>query len=175
MILAALVLWLVAAESTLVLREAIFVPPGQIGEVGLPTEDLPAIVECSFRVGGDGPPVRLALFGPSTGEAVEDESEEVLRMTPYGRTGGFRHLVSAPGRYWLVVDNRSGSREAAHVYVLATAEAADTSRHQLPPEEKAFVVIVSLALFAVVAVWAGCRVREAFKRRNTGSQHPPFS
>jgi hypothetical protein len=85
---------------------------------------------------------------------------------PYERAGFFRHPVTKPGEYRLVIDNRMEGRGPALVRVQLAAVFGDPMLEvrELPAGRRAEVVMVSLGLFALVALGAAWRLRRASRR-----------
>ena len=127
-----------------------------------------AVVECRYSVERGRSGVRVALM--SVGEAERFQagrSHRPLVSLPYERAGSFRHPVAKPGEYRLVIDNRMEGRGPALVRVQLAAVFGDPMLdiRELPAGRRATVVMVSLGLFALVALWAAWRLLGASRRQ----------
>jgi hypothetical protein len=126
-----------------------------------------AVVECRYSVERGRSGVRVALMSVADAERFQaGRSHRPLVSLPYERAGFFRHPVTKPGEYRLVIDNRMEGRGPALVRVQLAAVFGDPMLEirELPAGRRANVVMVSLGLFALVALWAAWRLRRASRR-----------
>jgi hypothetical protein len=152
-----LALMLAAAPARVVLvDELVRVPAAQSRAIDVLLKQRGAVVECRYAVERGGSGVRVALL-------TRADAERPLASTPYQRSGSFRHPVTTPGEYRLVIDNRLEGRGPALVRVELSAVFGDPmlQMRELDPGRRARVIVVSLGLFALVAGWAGWRILTA--------------
>jgi len=166
MILLALMLLATPARVDLV-DDLVRVPASRWSVIDVLLKQRGAVVECRYSVERGRSGVRVALMSVADAERFQaGRSHRPLVSLPYERTGFFRHPVTKPGEYRLVIDNRMEGRGPALVRVQLTAVFGDPMLEvrELPAGRRATVVIVSLGLFAAVALWAAGRIRRASRR-----------
>jgi hypothetical protein len=160
-----LALMLAAAPARVVLLdELVRVPPSQSRAIDVLLKQRGALVECRYAVERGGSGVRVILLTRAEAERFESgKSHRPLASTPYERSGSFRHPVTTPGEYRLVIDNRLEGRGPALVRVELSAVFGDPMLQvrELDPGRRARVIIVSLGLFVLIAGWAGWRMLTA--------------
>ena len=166
MILLALMLLATPARVDLV-DGLVRVPASRWSVIDVLLKQRGAVVECRYSVERGGSGVRVALMSVTDAERFQaGRSHRPLVSLPYERAGFFRHPVTKPGEYRLVIDNRMEGRGPALVHVQLAAIFGDPMLEvrELPAGKRATVVIVSLGLFAAVALWAAWRIRRASRR-----------
>ena len=163
-----LALMLLAADARVALvDDLVRVPPAQWRAIDVLLKQRGAVVECRYSVERGGSGVRVALMSRADSERFgAGRSHRPLISLPYQRNGWFRHPVSEPGEYRLVIDNRMEGRGAAIVRVQLNAAFNDPLLRirELPAGRRAQVVIISLGLFALITMWAAWRIRLASRR-----------
>ncbi len=160
-----LALMLAAAPARVVLvDDLVRVPASQWRAINVLLKQRGAVVECRYSVEHGGSGVRVALMSREEAERFHaGRSHRPLISMPFRSSGTFRHPVTTPGEYRLVIDNRMEGRGPALIRVRLTAVFDDPilQIRELPPEARARVIVISLGLFALVGAWAGWRVWRA--------------
>jgi hypothetical protein len=99
-----------------------------------------------------------------------------LYATERGREGKLRYLVTRPGEYMVLLDNRQERRSGAAVQLKIglTYDAGRLSFEpgRLPEQRRRLVVMVSLFGFAVIGGWSGWRLWAAVVRRRGAGPRP---
>jgi hypothetical protein len=177
MILAVLLL-AAATSRVLLMDEIVEVPPSGLRAVDVSLRQRPAVVECSFTVLSRTSGVRVALMTAAEARRFQHgRAHEVLRATPFQRSGSFRQPVSERGDYRIVIDNRMEGRGPARVQLhvsLVFGDGSVAAPQTLSMGRRFLVVCLSLLFFVGVTVWVGRRVRLAIERRNRGAPLPPL-
>jgi hypothetical protein len=104
-----------------------------------------------------------------------------LAATEAGRTGRVRYLVTRPGDYVLLLDNRSQERSQSrggaavqlNVRLAFDPKYVSFEPGQLPPGQRQVVVAVSLLGFAAIGGWSGWKLWNATRRRRRTTGLPP--
>jgi hypothetical protein len=166
MILLALMLAATPARVVL-LDDLVRVPATRWSVIDVLLKQRGAVVECRYSVERGRSGVRVALMSVADAERFyAGRSHRPLVSLPYEQAGFFRHPVTKPGEYRLVIDNRMEGRVPALVRVQLAAVFGDPMLEirELPAGRRAKVVMVSLGLFALVALWAAWRLLGASRR-----------
>lgn len=162
----ALVLALVALpRAQPVLDEAVTVPAADWKAFAIPVRQQAARIDCGFEVESGGSGVRLILMERAEFERMSaGQGYHALAATAYQRSGGFAYYAP-PGDYVIVADNRMDGRGPAQVrlQVALVHDAGGELPRTLSPERRAVVVGLSILFFGAVALFAGGRLRRAFR------------
>jgi hypothetical protein len=165
MIRLALVLAAITGRTE-ILNETMPIPHSQWRAMKVELRDRPATVEVEFRVTQGRSGVRVVFMTADDLKRFEKgERHEVLAQTEYAEKGSFRYLVGNPGDYRILLDNRLEGRDPAEVAVkvsLAYHEYSSFAPRTLPPGKRRAVVGLSLALFALAALWIGRKLAFVF-------------
>ncbi len=151
-------LLLVAAATRLNLVDQVFeIPAADWRYVELHIQEQPVTVTCYFDT---GPPVEvsLAFLERSSLNAFRQGLPAEIAAVARGSYGSLRHGVRSPGKYVVLVDNRSDSRRAARVHVrvgLDFSGHAGPHVRTLSPRRRSAVVVLSFAVFFGIVIGAG--------------------
>lgn len=161
-----LVLLLASAERVVLVDELVRVPPSQWQAVDFALKQRPATIECKFRVERGPSGVRVALLDRREARRFRArEPHRVILSTGFQKSGGFRYN-SGVGDYSLVIDNRLEGRGPAEVRLEVTLSFGGQAQPQvqeLSSTRRTVVILVSLLLFAAIAVPAVRRLHRAFQ------------
>jgi hypothetical protein len=167
MILALLLALTAAPGHFVLLDEIVAVPAAGWRAFGIPLPQRPARIECDFSVQRGGSGVRVALLRREEFDRMSrDQGHRELAATAYQRSGGFTY-AAPPGDYVLVVDNRMEGRGPARVRLRVSLAfgAAGAEPRTLSARRRAVVIAVSVLVFAVIALFAGSKLRRALGTR----------
>jgi hypothetical protein len=140
----------------------------------------PGTVEVDYTVVRGNPGVRAMLMTRQDVDRYRNgKSSRVLAATEPNRGGKVRFLVTRPGDYMVLLDNRQEGRGAALVQLRVglafDREHVSFEPGRLPDGRRRLVVAVSLLGFAVVGGWSGWRLWMAtVRRRRSPEPLPPF-
>lgn len=168
MILVLLMLFAAMPERVPVIEETIVVPPKDWRAIDLTLQQRAAVVECSFRVVHGKSGVRIALLPRDELERLESgQQERIIAATPVERSGALRVRPPGLGEYALVVDNRLENRPAeVKLDVWLDFGAASVAPvRTLSQRRRVTIVVLTLAVFGMVVVYAGRRLRRAVRFR----------
>jgi len=154
----ACLLLLAAATSVELVDEVYNMPPADWKYVEVNLRQQPALVIASFNVDTGSDKVRLAFMSHADLERMREEIPHgLLAATALGKSGGFQFRVRQPGDYAVIVDNRSGTTQAAAVHLRI---ALDFARSTVPvvtflsPQRQFTVIVLAFAFFFGVVTWS---------------------
>lgn len=166
-----LALMLAAAQARLVLvDETVRVPASGWRSLDVLLKQRGAVIECRYVVERGRGGVRIAFMTRADGERfARGRSHRPMISLPYEESGSFRHPVTEPGEYRLIIDNRLEARAPAEVRVRLTAAFGDPMLdiRRLPRERRDRIILISLGLFAGAVLFAAWRIRLAARRRSS--------
>jgi hypothetical protein len=167
----------VLARGALLLDEAVEVPPGDWRAFRIVLEQRPAEVSCSFTVREGRSGVRVAILqAREYGRLRAGRRARLLVSTVFQRAGGFRHALSEPGEYVLIVDNRRQMQAPAVVHLrVSVAFLPHPAARTLPPERRRAVVALSLGVFFAIVLWSGRRLLRAMREQRNRESPPPYA
>jgi hypothetical protein len=148
--------------------------PGQIFQlqdyrwVPVTVKRTPTLVECGFQVVSGGATVRAELLTEQEFLHFRRRQDyEVLEETRPGHTGGFTHMIVAPGRYRVLVINQPGAPTAAvSLVVRATVDPPpSTVSVGITPSRQFTVIFAALTLFFGTVTWSGHKLLRAWRNR----------
>lgn len=146
-----------AAQRLLVIEETVTVPASQVRAVNLNVAAREALLECEFEVRGPGSGIRVALMRWEQAERFRlGKSHQTVSALPYSRDGKLRAVVSAGGRYQMILDNRMEGRGPSDVRMKVWLTFGPIVPVELSTGRRAAVVVTSLGFFFAV-VWFGGR------------------
>lgn len=129
---------------------------------------IPTAIECTFQVVSGGPTVHAELLSEQDFASFRrHEDYDGLEVTKTGRFGGFRHLVTTPGRYRvLVVNDRGAPQIAVSLMVRSVVNPAPTTLSiGISPTRQFTVVFAALTFFFGTVTWSGSRLLRAWRNR----------
>lgn len=153
------------AVRTVLLNDAVSVPPSGSRFLPLRVPAGGAVLECWFALLEGGSGVRVALLARPAYERFRDgRSHEALAATSYVREGRLSAPVETPGEYGVLLDNRLEGRGPAEVRVevtLAFDSSSPAPVRELSRRHRAAAVILSLVYLFLVAGYTASRLRRA--------------
>ncbi len=149
-----------------VMDEVVSVPPGEWRALPLFLKQRTATVDAAFRViRGDGG-VRLALLdAEETTELRRGSLFAEMASTPIGRQGRLTFPVFTLGEYHLIVDNREGRSPVELQLTVTLLFNPEAAIRYASPQRRVWTIAGSLGFFAMVAGYAGVKLRRAIDQR----------
>lgn len=140
--------------------------PGDFRWVPFTVRQTPTEVECSFKVLEGNASVHVELF-PMSEFRLFDRGQEhtTMALTPDGRSGDFRRIIDARGRYAVVVVNARNAPPATVALDFQTnvnPSNADMAR-TLPPGRQLAVILISFAFFLVTVTLSSRKLIRAMR------------
>jgi hypothetical protein len=169
-----------AADRVTLFEEMVKLPSSQWRALTVTLKQRPATVEVDYTVVRGNPGVRAILMSRIEVERFrEGKSPRVLSTTSANRDGKLRYLVTRPGDYVVLLDNRQerrgGSTVQLKIGLAYDREHVSFEPGRLPDGRRRVVVAVSLLGFVLVGGWSGWRLWGAtVRRRRTREPLPPF-
>jgi hypothetical protein len=164
-------LWLVATvpqsmRQTL-MDEVYTIPASDWRYVPVVLKQPPVTLECEFKVLSGGAGVRVGLVNAQGLAAMrQGRRHETLATTSFENSGRLRHEVLEPDEYAVIVDNGLDGHGAAQVQLRVSLDFPNRRQvqvRQLSPARRVAVVGISLALFLAVVIFAGRKLRAAWR------------
>jgi len=169
MILALFLLFFSPAEKLdLFPSQVVEVPAHDWGQFDILLNQRPALVDASFQVESGSSGLRMALLRHIDLERLRNgEPFGVLAATEFAASGHLRYQVRQPGRYAMVLDNRSGGANPAivrlHVWLDFAASRVPTVT-EISAARRLVVVLISCAVFFTIATFSLRRILHAANR-----------
>lgn len=130
---------------------------GDFRWIPITVRQTPAAVNCHYEVVEGAPNVHLELLPMSEFRRFDRGlKHDTLVVTPEGRAGDFKRIITATGQYAVVVVNGKRSPPATVSLQLHTSvnpDATNISR-TLSPERRLTVILISFAFFFITATWS---------------------
>jgi hypothetical protein len=169
LLLAILPAALPGASRVVLFDEIVKIPRSQWRGLTVNLQQRPATVEVEHLVVSGGSGVRVVLMSRHDVERFrQGRSHRVLAATRYLREATLRHLITRPGEYMVLLDNRIEGRGGAMVQLKVTLayspQHASFEPGTLSPGRRRTVVVVSLVGFAVIGCWSGWKLWNARRR-----------
>ena len=159
-----------AASRADLFDEIVRLPRGQWRALPVELRQRPAEIRARYQVVQGQAKVRLILMSSEAFQRYRrDQDFRWIEATQAGARGELRHLITRPGNYAVLIDNRPESGLALVDLKLSldyTDEYTSFRPRELDPRTRAKVVALSLGGFLLVAGWAGWRLMGAVRRRN---------
>ena len=170
-----------SAERVVLFDELVRIPRSQWrGLTPVVLRQRPAIVEVDYTVMSGGAEVRAVVMTRQEVARFRDgHSPRAVAATQPSREGKLRHLITRPGDYVVLLDNRTEQRGGAAVQLKVGLayhpQHVSFTPGRLPEPRRRIVIAVSLLGFAVVGGWSGWKLWGAtVRRRRIRGQLPPF-
>jgi hypothetical protein len=175
MIFALLLLFFSSAERQEVIpSQVIEVPAHDWGQFEIGLNQRPALVDASFQVEAGSDHLRMALLDRADFERLRNSDPHgMLAVTESGRSGRLRYQIRRPGRYVVVLDNRTGGSEPARVRVSVWLDFSPPSGPavtEISPGRRFTVVLISCAVFFSIVTFSLRRIIRSVKRQPVTSQ-----
>ena len=160
-----------AGRSDLLIDEDVEISPAKVRPLEFDVSVKGTRVLCSYHVEQGRSGVRAVLL--KRGDVrlwLDERPHSILASTGYAYSGGFSWLVTEPGAYSIVLDNRMDGRDNAVVRLrvrLVSGEGINVPVQRSVPRRAEVVVWTSVLLFAVLAVLSGWRIQLALERRRS--------
>lgn len=164
------------AQPAVLLEETIEVPAGGWRAFRVLLKQRPAEVSCSFEVAEGRSGVRVAILQAAEFRRLRaGRRARLVVSTFFQRSGSFRHALSTPGEYVLLVDNRRQMQASTEVRLRVELEflPARTAR-TLSPERRRAIVAASLAGFFAIVLWSSRRLLRAMRDQRSRGWPPPY-
>jgi emp24/gp25L/p24 family/GOLD len=146
-----------AAPPSILVDEVFEIAPGKAGAVQLNLRQRTAHVRCFFEV-KDGADVRPMIVS---------EEGEALYSGEFAAGGEFTYRIRKTGDYKVIFDNSHQTSGRSLVYVKIALEFMDGRVITATPPRQRIAIIGTLALFALIAGFAGWKIAPAIiERRN---------
>jgi hypothetical protein len=165
-----LALLLLLASARVDLVDQVFeIPAADWRYVELNLQQQPVTVTCEFQTARNRQ-VRVALLRHEDLDGLdrlgEQRPDAIAAATPAGDRGSLQYVVQSPGKYVVVVDNRSRRATGVHLRVSIdfAAEAPAPDARTLSPARQAVVVAISFAVFFGIVLCAGRKLLRNVRR-----------
>jgi hypothetical protein len=149
--------------------DTVRVPRSQWRAVSVSLQQRPATIVVNYKVTAGKSGVRVVLMTREDVRRFRDGlSHRVLAQSAFLSEGSFRHMVTRPGEYQVLLDNRLEGRGPAEVRLsvsLLFHEYTSFEPRTLPERTKRQVVVLSLLLFTAAGGCSGWLVWRGFGRR----------
>ena len=158
---AAIMLANIPVPPTILVDEIFEIAPGKAGAVHLNLHQRTASVKCFYEV-KDGADVRPMIVS---------ESGEGLYFGEFSAAGDFTYRIRKTGGYKVVFDNSRQTGGTSHVYVKIILDFMDGRVITATPQRQKIAIIGTLALFFLIAGFAGWKLLPSIIDRK--NQPPP--
>lgn len=167
MIAPLLVLLLAPAPRVDLVDEVFDIPPAEWRFVELSLKQEPVTVWCEFESSGPNRAVRVALLRREDVERMREErAHGILVVRGPAERGVMHYVVTGPGDFAVLVDNRTGDRRAARVHLkiwLDFSPPAEPNVRYVSPRRRTVVVVLSLTVFLGIVLFSVRKLRRGGK------------
>jgi hypothetical protein len=155
--------------SDVLIDEDVQISPSRVRPLEFDVSKKDTRVLCTYHVEQGRSGVRAVLLKRSDVRLwLNDRPHRLLASTGYADSGGFSSLVSEPGAYSIVLDNRLEGRDSAVVRLqvkLVSGSGMDVPVQMAAQPRAQAVVWTSVLLFGVLALFSSWRIYLALERR----------
>ncbi len=127
---------------------------------------VPSVIDCTYQVVSGRPTVHAELIAEEDFLKFRDHKDyDTIDESRSGRVGGFRHTVKTPGRYRVLLVNRTRAPEVEAILLVQQTPAPRSVSVGIPPIRRLTVILAAVALLFGTVTWSGSKLLRGYRNR----------